>query len=491
MNTKLFPFMFLLIAFLFSCAEKERAESTTEEEIVKNLLPAILINEEDTTFRIEERMDKYKVPAVSIAVIDGNRIIYSAAYGVKRFGDSAKVDERTLFQAASVSKPVAAVGAVKLAQDGYFSLDKDIDSLVEGLGIDRSEFTGKINLKSILSHSAGFGVGGFTGYFSDTSLPTVDQIISGSPVSNSPPVKLINEPGTKFSYSGGGYMIMQKVIESIINKPFDKIMKEKVFDPLNMNHTCYAPLSEEQKRTAAFGHGSGTDHLPDYAPIHVESAAGGLWTTPSDLSKLLIELMLAYQGRSNDLLSKDTVQLMLEPRYWNYSMGFKVNGKGKDLRFSHGGATIGWYCQFIAFPKRGEAVVVMTNGEQGWVLYPEIERAVSKLLDWPILKPDRIRTFPISDDDLTNYSGKYTGDAFDPVIEINKEHLELNYGNISWQLYPVSKDTFRIREITGEAIFYFDEKGKVEDMHLWIGQPDWSPYRSWDFRKENPGPKEN
>jgi CubicO group peptidase (beta-lactamase class C family) len=387
-----------------------------------------------------------------------------------------------LFQAASVSKPVAAVGAMTLAHKSELNIDADINQISKDWQLPYDNYMEGVTIRQILSHSAGLSVGGFTGYFSENNLPSLNQIIEGESPANSPAVRIIEPSGTRFMYSGGGYQVMQKILEDVIGKEFPKIMYENVFQPLNMKNSYYAPLDSIRKENAAYGH-TDVDYIPNHAPIHVESAAGGLWTTPTDLGLLLIELMKAYNNQNSKILDSLTLSSMMQPNFWNFGLGFKVMGEGKDFRFSHGGATIGWHSHFMAFPKRAQAVVIMTNGTNGWVLWSEIVRSVADVLNWPNEKPKIIKPIELPMNQIKEYTGTYEMNGLEVKIKSDSALLIFEGGGLTWNLIPSKIDTLEIVDMVGQVFFKRDDSDRVNGLHLWFEEPDWSPYRAWDFIK--------
>lgn len=483
LNAKMFlPLCLLLFFWTAGCRSDREADPPLEQQIVNGLRPAAYLPGKAVTYTLEDRMRHWQAPAVSIAVIDDMDIRWRGAFGVLKEGEPTQVDIHTLFQAASVSKPVAAVATAHLAYQDVLSLDADINSLLEGWQLPYGEYTGKVTPGRILSHTAGLGVGGFEGYPSEDALPTLLQIIEGEEPANSPAVRIESRPGAGFQYSGGGYQVLQKALEDVTGRPFPEMMQDRIFNPLGMIRSGYAPLDSVQKANAAHGHEL-TGPIPHYAPIHVESAAGGLWTTPSDLAKLLIELMEAYHGRSDQILDSAAVRDLLRPRFWDYGLGFKVLGEGRDLRFSHGGATRGWHSHFLAFPERGQGVVVMTNGTNGWVLYPEIERAVASALGWPILEPDTLRPAALEPELLEAYTGRYRMNGLTVDIRRDTSHLTFAGAGLEWTLIPSRRDTFEIVDVKGQVFFKREDRRALTGLHLWFELPDWSPYRAWDFER--------
>ena len=243
-----------------------------------------------------------------------------------------------------------------------------------------------VTLRLLLSHSAGLSVHGFPGYSTDEPVATLMQVLSGSPPANTAPVKVVMKPGYKFSYSGGGYSVMQQLLIDVTGKPFPDFMREQVLEPLEMVHSTYEqPLPAELAGEAAAGH---RDNQPIAGRWHVypEMAAAGLWTTPSDLALVMIEVGSSYAGRGGKLLSPGMIAEMLKPQSGGtvtYGLGFSVRGEGGAFTFSHGGSNEGFRCELVGVPATGQGVVIMTNSESGGKLLAAVLPVVSEAYGWP------------------------------------------------------------------------------------------------------------
>ncbi|MBC7790304.1 MAG: beta-lactamase family protein, partial [Anaerolineae bacterium] len=147
--------------------------------------------------RLDDRMRQLKVPGVSIAVVDSFRIAWARGYGVLEAGRASPVTTETLFQAASISKPVAALAALRLAQEGKLALDEDVNHRLTSWKVPENAFTaGKpVTLRRLLSHSAGLTVHGFMGYVANTPVPTVQQVLDGQSPANSAAIRVDTLPG--------------------------------------------------------------------------------------------------------------------------------------------------------------------------------------------------------------------------------------------------------------------------------------------------------
>lgn len=331
-------------------------------------------------------MKQNKVPGASIAVIDNYQVLWTDGFGVPTAGDTRPVTPTTLFQAASISKPVAALAALRTVEMGKLQLDEDVNPRLVSWHIPTSQLmVGRpVTLRKLLSHTAGLNVHGFGGYATSQPVPSLVQVLCGAPPANSAPVKLLMKPGYKFSYSGGGYTVMQQLLIDVTGAAFPDYMRRQVLEPLGMNHSTYEqPLPDKLAPQAATG------HLIDGTPIkgrwHVypEMAAAGLWTTPEDLAKVVIEVASTASGRTGNLLSGGMIAEMLKPQGGKYGLGLAVRSEGRSFTFSHGGSNEGYRCLMVGLPATGQGVVIMTNSEGGSKLLQNVLAVVHDTYGWP------------------------------------------------------------------------------------------------------------
>ena len=181
------------------------------------LTPVVIAGEPPHSTTLQSRMQHYHISAVSIAFFDASGIRWARAYG-------AATD--TLFQAGSVSKSVSAVGIMRLVQEGRLNLDENVNNVLRCWKVPDTPLTAKqpVTLRELLSHTAGTTVHGFWGYERGKTLPTIDQVLDGSPPANSAPIRVDLQPGAQYSYSGGGYLIAEKLLLDTVHQPFAAYM---------------------------------------------------------------------------------------------------------------------------------------------------------------------------------------------------------------------------------------------------------------------------
>jgi CubicO group peptidase (beta-lactamase class C family) len=337
-----------------------------------------------------ELLQRAKVPGVSVAVIKDSTVHFAKGYGLADAGANRPVHVDTLFQAASISKPVTAMATVRLAQDGRFSLDADINSLLTSWKVPASEHTRDhpVTPRSLSSHTSGADDGfGFPGYDRATPRPTLVQILNGQSPSNVGPVLFTRPPFQAYKYSGGSVTLMELALTDVTGTPFPRLMQELVLGPLHMTASTFEqPLPEPWASRAAHAHGREGQAQP--APWHVypEHAAAGLWTTPTDLARFAIEVQRALRGPRGAVLTQASAREMTTPvGVGPYGVGLSLEKRGEGWYFAHGGSNWGFRCTLISHLRKGYGAVVMTNGDNGGQVTTEIVERVAAAYQWDML----------------------------------------------------------------------------------------------------------
>ncbi|AZA90076.1 Penicillin-binding protein E [Chryseobacterium nakagawai] len=328
---------------------------------------------------LKERMALYNANAVSIAVIKDYKIEWIKAYGYADISENRPTTTQTLFQAASISKSLNSLGALKLVQEGKLDLYNDINNYLTNWKFPYDDAISKgkkISLANLLNHTAGLSVGGFGGYEKGKELPTTVQILDGQKPANSLAVRSVFEPGLKFQYSGGGTTVSQLILETTTGEKYEDYMLKNILIPLGMSSSSFnQPPAKNKESLLATAYVNGKEVNGKYH-IYPEKAAAGLWTNPTDLAKYIIETQLSLLGKSNKILSQEMSAKRIDNNFGVFLNDFKGT-----KYFGHSGGNEGFVCHYVGSVEGGNGVVVMTNGSN-MRLVEEMVSSIASLNQW-------------------------------------------------------------------------------------------------------------
>jgi CubicO group peptidase (beta-lactamase class C family) len=361
------------------------------ERVISCLQPKVVVKDgPHPCATLSERMTALHVPGVSLYVMhEGSS--WGRGFGVAQLGGKSVFPD-TLFQAGSISKPVAAMAALHLVHEKKLTLDADINSELVSWKLPNSPAAnGKtVILRELLTHTAGLNVHGFPGYAAGEPVPTLIQVLDGQKPANTPPIRIDSEPGSQWRYSGGGFTVMQQILLDVTGEPFPKLMRDTVLVPLGMIHSTYQqPLPQELQASAATPYDEDGSPVPGGAHIYPEMAAAGLWTTAPDLGRFAEELERSLQGKGNlhGVLNRELARQMVTPGKGRWGLGLQIGGSDADPYFSHGGSDAGFESLLVAYENHLDGAVVMTNAQGGIRLAEEIMQSIATEYGWPDFRP--------------------------------------------------------------------------------------------------------
>ncbi|OJF68943.1 peptide synthetase [Alteromonas sp. V450] len=423
----------ICLASLLGCAEPETltaspspVEETQEANLLKTgLAGRIRIEGQPVDFQsLEQRQAHYKVPGVSLAFMRNGQVAWTMQSGVKDVTTELAVNEDTVFQAGSISKPAFAAVLMKYREENPLDLNADVNTLLTSWQLPKHEWTGQeaVSLRRLLSHTAGTTVHGFPGYAAGEPVPTLQQVLEGTAPANTSEVVVDIKPGTRMRYSGGGTTLAQLTLQDVANEPLPTMSQRLLFKPLGMTRSGF-----EQPITTNLSNNMATPYDSDGSPIkggahtYATLAAAGMWSTPSDMLKLASNVRSAYLGQKTDWISQATAQEMLTNNTPtndapNVGIGFFINmdDNGKILGFGHGGADAGFMSQLYIELDTGNGYAIMTNGNNGRQLITELEIRLKEALGVGYSEAEVKNLVPISQKELDQYIGTYT--VTKPVI---------------------------------------------------------------------------
>ena len=357
------------------------ADGSPEALVESSLMPAITIRGEPVVrSSLADRMAELGVPGVSVAVLVDGEIAWARGYGLADVESGRPVTPNTLFQAASISKPVAALAALRLVESGRVDLDGDVNAYLTSWQVPGNEFTAQapVTLRGLLTHRRPHRVG----------LPRVrpGRGRAGRAgrfgwVRKHRPGARLQGAGESWRYSGGGYTVMQQLVADIHGAPFAAVMREEVLDPIGMSRSTYEqPIPPERQDDIATGYRADGDRVPGGWHTYPEQAAAGLWTTPSELALYAREMQRAWKGESTRVLGEALAREDADARRGRLGAGPAISEDGE--RFRHGGSNQGFRCTFAAYIDGDDGVFVMTNSDSGGELAAEIAITVADAYGW-------------------------------------------------------------------------------------------------------------
>ena len=423
---------------------------------------------------IQAEMKKRQIPGLSLAIIEGGKIVKIKGYGVTEKDGTVPVTTATLFQAGSVSKPVAALGALHLVEKGKLSLDEDVNTKLLTWKVPENAFTAdkKVSLRGLLSHTAGLTVHGFPGYPVDGKLPSVPQVLNGETPANTAPVRVDIVPGTNWRYSGGGYTVMQLLLADVSSKSFPDYMQNAVLAPLGMRDSSYLqPPPAKHAALAASGHYADRSAVKGRWHIYPEMAAAGLWTNAGDLSRFAIALQRSLAGTSNPVISSRLTREMLTLQKGEFGLGLGLKGEGKALQFSHGGRDAGFDTRLLAFAETGQGAVILINANDNSGMMERIYTVISNEYRWPNAKPvPPVPPTQAKPDQamLDNLAGRYemANNNMLALVSDKGMLMSMSDGLPDKSFVPVGPLAFRSLSFDWTLTFQADDKGVVTGFVL-------------------------
>ncbi len=329
-----------------------------------------------------------------------------------------------------------------------------------------NDFTAQqpVTLRELLSNTGGTSVIGFASYPRGQPLPTLKQILDGAPPANSQPVRVVVRPRTEFRYSGGGFEVVQQLMEDATGKPFAEIARQAVLLPSGMRSSNFEqPLAEAYLGQAAYPVDATGNWIAGGPPSLPELAAGGLWTTPADLARWVIDVQASLSGKSGHVLSSTFARMMLTPVKENYGLGVEVKAVGGVAYFSHTGSNNGYQAMYVG-TSNGDGAVVMTNSDNGFAVIAQIVPTLARIYDWPAFAPEKRMLVDLPLAQQLAYTGNFvTKDGYTFEIAPVAGQLEFSgLGHSGSALLPSAPMSFFVTDNTMQIVFDTPDRGTME-----------------------------
>jgi CubicO group peptidase (beta-lactamase class C family)/thioredoxin-related protein len=376
-----------------------------EQEIIGKVK---FLGEPENFRTLSNSMINYNIPGLSLAVINEGKIEWSHTYANDNFPEQ-KLNDSTIFQAASLSKPVTVLAALRMYTAGAIDLDENIQNYLKRFIIPQGKQTddNPVTFRNIFAHTSGLTAGGYQGYARDFEVPSDIEILKGATGVNSQPIEVLSKPNEILAYSGGGYTLAEVALQDIHNDTFSNLMKTWILDPVGMKHSEFTqPLIVKDSSKIAKGHTQSGKVLDGGWRNHPEQAAGGLWSTSTDLANFLIEIYKAYQGK-NSVFSTSAIKTILNQERDGHIYGFIVDRSNNGFAITHYGGNAGYRTGMTIDLTTGNGLVYLINSDNGAALGNELLLSASKLYRWNHFNRIEVRKENIETTLLKTIVGNY------------------------------------------------------------------------------------
>ena len=403
------------------------------------------------SFSVPERLAYHKVPGISFALIHNGALSWAQGYGTVAAASDQAVTVNTVFQAASIAKPVTAFAVMRMQQQGRLDINASIATYLTSMTLAKGKQTpeAQVSFKNLLDHSSGLTGGGYMGYEKGAAIPSDLQTFNGEAPADNKAASVETTPGSQVAYSGAGYTLAEIALSDMFKQPFERVMDAWVLSQVGMQNSSFAlDYPQQHGIQVALGHETSGKTIDGGWRVHPEQAAAGLWSTASDLARFAIETTKAYQGNST-LLSQAAAREMLAPVMPEQdlseefggqpAMTFIVAGAGKQFLFKHGGGTLGYRCFMLMYPETGDGAVFMTNSDAGYSIGFEMLRAASFVYNWPDFKGKSYTKRKVNPEDQAVFIGEYpfaTGWQADIISVADADGIAVKFPN--GDLYPLT-----------------------------------------------------
>ena len=452
-------FYAIVVLVLFASCNSSKQPDDKKAALENGIRGKVKFLQESERFSsITDKMVAYKIPALSLAVINHGKIEWADIYQNPNFNDQQNLDSTNIFQAASLSKPVTFLAALRMHSSGKIDLDKNIQDYLRDFVLPQGNQTveNPVTFRNVFSHTSGITSGGYQGYSRNVSMPSDLDILMGNEGVNTPAIEVISPPNKMLAYSGGGYTLAELALQDIFNDKFSNIMKKWILEPAGMTLSEFTqPLPASDSTRVAKGYTYSGDVVEGGWRNHPEQAAAGLWSNATDMAKFMIEIYDSYQGK-NSIFSQTDIESILNDERDGHIYGFIVDRSDDDISITHYGGNAGYRTGMTISLTSGKGLVYLTNSDNGGALGNELLLSASQIYNWHHFKQTEAQRTHVKSDVLKGLSGSYKwNNQIDLTVSYdeNKDQISLFFPN---------GDEYKLVPIVGEKLDFIHPNTGVQ-----------------------------
>ncbi|MBV6656114.1 MAG: beta-lactamase family protein [Mameliella sp.] len=452
-------------------------------ELENGIRGKVKFEEEPENFSsIYSKMSEYKIPALSLAVINHGEIEWADIYHNPDFKAIQELDCSSIFQAASLSKPVTFMAALRMHAAGKIDLDKNIQGYLKDFIIPEGKQTetNPVTLRNIFSHTSGINPGGYQGYKRDSILPSDLDILQGTKGANTPAIAVVNPPNEVLVYSGGGYTLAELTLQDIFDDEFADIMHQWILEPAGMEYSEFTqPFPDSNAYKVAKGYTASGEILEGGWRNHPEQAAAGLWSNAIDMAKFLTEIYKGYHGQST-IFSKSDIESIIAQERDGHVYGFIINRHEEDIAIMHYGGNIGYRTGMTISLTTGNGLVYLINSDNGGALGNELLLSAAQVYDWQHFEQTLLKRDEVAPNLLASLEGDYKWNS-----QINLT-VTFDESDNRLSLFFPNGEQYRLTPIVGDALDFVHQNTGVQiSFFVDNGMPSFKLYGQTAIKKDN------
>jgi serine-type D-Ala-D-Ala carboxypeptidase/endopeptidase len=419
---------------------------------------------------IQKLLRETGIPSISLAVVEGDKIIWADSFGEANVGARSRASSETLYNTGSTFKTVTAIALMQLLERKKISLDASVAPFLGDVKIKDLSEEKPVSFRQLLSHTSGLmGPSGMNPVWKRGSLSTLTDLASR--------IRVKREPGKEFEYCNACYALAGLLVERISGRPFTAYVTENIFSPLGIQTPEPFDPTPEMAERIAFPYSLWNNRPEPEEQIRFDAyPAGDAYLKPADMARVVGALLNQGVFNGQRILDAATVREMRrkQPPATDYGLGIELTEGVEDNVIMHTGQLPGYSVIYRGDVESRVGIYLVANAGAMQsalhalsVLAIKLMRGEQKTDPLPgFAKTETYTVVPVAREILERYAGTYqlTPTLFVTIVEESGRLMMRSDEGISFRLIPVSEKSFVIKELSARLTFNLNAGGKVESL---------------------------